>query len=120
MADATLYEDTFSITSIQSGKYDRVYRIFGISSAADTTLSLDINSELYPILVGESIQLQLASTLNLDGTKDDSGSGNRTAWRYNPSAIDGQQETTLADLFDYVCFGKVYQFKEAVGGGDTM
>lgn len=78
MADATLFDDTFTITSLNAQKYDRVSRITGTSADSLTVLSLDINTEIYPVNVGEPIQLVLASTLNLDGSKEDRSSG---SWR---------------------------------------
>ncbi len=50
----------------------------------------------------------LASTLSLDGTKDDD-----KGWREV-----GMGEQTLANEFDYVCHGKVYRFEE--GEGENM
>lgn len=107
MADSQLFEETFSVTNINSQKYDRVSRIFGTSTDNTTSLSLDINHDLYPISVGENVQMVLATTLNLDGTKDEKG------WREL-----GRAESTLADMYDYVCHGKVYRFEE--GEGDNM
>jgi len=46
------------------------------------------------------------STLNLDGSKDDE----KGSWREN------RGEQTLADLWDYVCYGKVYRFEEGADG----
>lgn len=108
MADATLFDDTFTVTSLNNQKYDRVSRITGTSSDSLTVLSLDINHEIYPVSVGESLQVVLASTLNLDGTKDEAGKG----WR------EKSDENSLADMFDYVCWGKVYRFEE--GEGENM
>ncbi|ORY19012.1 DNA-directed RNA polymerases I, II, and III 145 kDa polypeptide [Clohesyomyces aquaticus] len=107
MADAQLFEETFSITSINNEKYDRVSRIFGTSTDNTTTMSLDINHELFNVAVGDNITLVLASTLNLDGSKEEKG------WR---EASKGEQ--TLADMFEYVCHGKVYRFDE--GGGESI
>lgn len=107
MADSQLFEDTFNITSKNDKKYDRVSRIYGTSSDNSTTMSLDINHELYPITVGDSVQMVLATTLNLDGTKDEKG------WREL-----SRGESTLADMYDYVCYGKVYRFEE--GDGDSI
>ncbi|KAK4922368.1 DNA-directed RNA polymerases I, II, and III subunit RPABC3 [Elasticomyces elasticus] len=103
MADSQLYEDSFTVTGLNAQKYDRVTRITASSTDSTTLLTLDINSELYPIQTGEHVQLLLASTLNLDGTKDERG------WR------DRRDESTLADLWDYVCYGKVYRFEEGEG-----
>lgn len=111
MADATLFDDTFTITALNSQKYDRVSRLTGTSSDSLTVLSLDINTEIYPITVGEPIQVVLASTLNLDGTKDDSATS-AGAWRDIGAA---GKKASLADMFDYVCYGKVYRFEEGEG-----
>ncbi|KAI9770625.1 MAG: DNA-directed RNA polymerases I, II, and III subunit RPABC3 [Geoglossum simile] len=107
-ADAQLFDDTFNITAIDSNKYDRVSRLSGISTGNDIVMTCDVNTELYPCSIGDTIQLVLASTLSLDGTKDD-GKG----WR---ALSDG--ETSLSDIFDYVCHGKIYRFEE--GEGESM
>ena len=107
MADSQLYEDTFSISNVNQQKYDRVSRISGTSSDNTTAMTLDINHELFPVTEGESVQMLLATTLNLDGTKDERG------WMDTSAS-----ESTLADMFDYVCYGKVYRFEE--GEGDHM
>jgi DNA-directed RNA polymerase I, II, and III subunit RPABC3 len=109
MADATLFDDTFTLTSLNNQKYDRVSRVTGTSTDSSTILSLDINHEIYPVAVGETLQVVLASTLNLDGTKEDVSKG----WREK-----GSDENSLADMFDYVCWGKVYRFEE--GEGENM
>lgn len=104
MADAQLYEDTYTITSLNAQKYDRVARLYGTSTDSTTTMSLDVNSELYPVQTGENLTMLLATTLNLDGSKREGG------WR------ETKGEATLADMWDYVCYGKVYRFEEGEGG----
>ena len=108
MGDSQLYEDTFTLTSLNAQKYDRVSRISATSEDSSTFLTLDINTELYPCSVGERVHLVLASTLSLDGSKDD-----RKGWREV-----GRGETSLADMYDYVCHGKIYRFEE--GEGENM
>lgn len=115
--DAQLYDEFFTVTSLDKGKYERVARLAGTSDGnADTSMTLDINTELYPCEKGEKLHVVLASTLALDGstgkedgkeTTDDSVG----AWRNN--GRDGQ--TSLSDLFDYVCRGKIYRFEEGAG-----
>jgi DNA-directed RNA polymerase I, II, and III subunit RPABC3 len=112
-SDSQLFLDTFTINSFDQSKYDRVARIKGISSDQTTEFSLDINTDLYRLSDGETIELSLVSTLNLDGSKDDE----KGTWR------DNAGESTLADLWDYVCYGKVYRFEEgsaAAGGQEIM
>jgi len=104
MSDATLYEETFNINSTIADKYDRVTRVLGATHDASTALTLDVNHELYPLTSGETVTMVLATTLNLDGTKDERG------WR------EKKGESTLADMYDYVCYGKVYRFEEGEEG----
>lgn len=109
--DSTLYEDHFEITTLTTGTYDRVTRVMGTSRSAgsSTSLTLDINSELYPLQSGDTVNLLIATTLNLDGTKDTGSAG----WR------DRSGEETLASAFDYVCYGKVYKHVDP-GDGANM
>ncbi|KAF2103209.1 RNA polymerase [Rhizodiscina lignyota] len=123
MSDSTLFESTFQINSVNPGRYDRVVRISATSLESDSTssitLTLDINSELYQLTVGEKVDVCLASTLNLDGSKDSDQRGFRDVSRSGPAAsLDTTQ--TLADSFDYVMFGKVYRFDEGEGENIKM
>lgn len=72
-------------------------------------MTLDINTELFPCAINDSLQCVLATTLSLDGTKEDKG------WRDVGRAGPGG-ETTLADMFDYVCHGKLYKFEDGDDG----
>ena len=108
MSEATLYERTFVVESINGLKYDRVSRISAYSEDRDTFLMLDVNTELYPLAESDRVKIALALTLNLDGSKDDT-----KGWREV-----GMGEQTLANDYDYVCHGKIYRFEE--GQGDNM
>ncbi|MCJ1468920.1 DNA-directed RNA polymerases I, II, and III subunit RPABC3 [Pseudocyphellaria aurata] len=101
MTDSQLFADTFTVTDLNSQKYDRVSRLSSHTENGDTLLTLDINTELFPCTVGERLHILLASTLSLDGSKDD-GKG----WR-----DIGRGESSLADDYDYVCHGKIYRFE---------
>lgn len=109
MADSQLFSSTFTISDINSEKYERVSRLSAHTENGDTSLTLDVNTELLPIAVQDRLQIVLASTLSLDGTKDDSGT---KGWR------DVGMEPSLADEYDYVCHGKIYRFEE--GDEETM
>ncbi|KAI1749464.1 DNA-directed RNA polymerases and 3 polypeptide [Xylaria castorea] len=104
--DAQLFEDTFTVTDYDQSKYDRVARITANSTDNQTQMTLDINIELFPCLVGENLQVVLATTLALDGNRDNEERG----WR------DVRGESTLADMYDYVCHGKIYRFEDGVEG----
>lgn len=107
-SDAALYEENFTVTGIRNDTYDRVVRAFGTSNNSDTSFTLDINSELYPLAVNENVNMVIVTTLNLDGTKDE-GRG----WR------NTKDQTDLSDAYEYVCYGKVYRHHDP-GDGTNM
>jgi DNA-directed RNA polymerase I, II, and III subunit RPABC3 len=113
MSDPQLFEDTFTITSVNSQKYDRVSRITCTSTDNLTTFTLDVNTELYSCAVGESLSMVLASTLSLDGNDENGPGAGRGGWR-----DVGMGEQTLANDYDYVCHGKVYRFEEGSTAGN--
>ncbi|KAG5519231.1 hypothetical protein PMAC_002319 [Pneumocystis sp. 'macacae'] len=82
--DTILIDEIFHINSVDSQKFDRVSRIVATSSLQDIEMTLDINSELYPLKADESISVQLASTL----------------------------QDAFKDSADYIMYGKVYRFDE--------
>jgi DNA-directed RNA polymerase I, II, and III subunit RPABC3 len=102
-SEAHLFEDTFTISEIDAKKYDRVSRISAQNLSNDTNFKLDVNTELYPLTVNDTIHVVLASTLNPDGDKDEV-----KGWR---EALRGEQ--SLAAIYDYVCHGKIYRFDES-------
>jgi len=110
MTDAQLYEDSFTITTLLDQNYDRVARLIANSADNTTTMTLDINSELFPLGTGENVNMLIASTLRLDGKAEDKNAG----WKARRAG-----EQTLADLWDYVCYGKVYRHEDP-GEGQNM
>ncbi|KAF7545850.1 hypothetical protein G7Z17_g8862 [Cylindrodendrum hubeiense] len=107
--DATLFEESFTVTEYDQSKYDRVARISCTSSDSQTVMTLDINIELFPCAVSDTLHVVLSTTLALDGTKDDD-----KGWRDVGKA--GDAPATIADLYDYVCYGKIYKFEETYDG----
>ncbi|KAM3080577.1 DNA-directed RNA polymerases I, II, and III subunit RPABC3 [Clarireedia jacksonii] len=105
--DAQLFDEHFTIVDINHEKYVRCGRLMIQSTDSSIAGLLDVNTELYPCAVGETIRIVLATSLALDGSKDD-GKGYRDAGRLG---LGG--EATLADMFDYVCHGKIYKFEES-------
>ncbi|XP_072049264.1 DNA-directed RNA polymerases I, II, and III subunit RPABC3-like isoform X2 [Amphiura filiformis] len=63
-------------------------------------LILDVNTQLYPVDLGEKFRLVLATTLREDGCPDDG--------EYTP-IDDGTP--SRADTFEYVMYGKVYRIE---------
>ncbi|MBE3041747.1 hypothetical protein IMZ48_04035 [Candidatus Bathyarchaeota archaeon] len=109
--DATLFEESFTITNVDQSKYDRVARIFATSTDNQTVVTLDVNIELFPCQVSEGLNIVLATSLALDGSKE-----GESGWR---DTQKGSPEASLADMFDYVCHGKIYKFEDG-DDGQTM
>ncbi|KAL5706815.1 DNA-directed RNA polymerases II [Ranunculus cassubicifolius] len=100
-----LFEDIFSLERLNPDgkKFDKVSRIEAQSEQFNTKMQLDINTEIYPLNVGERFTMVLAPTLSLDGTPD-------TGY----FAPGGRK--SLADKFEYVMHGKLYKISE--GGSE--
>ncbi|KAL2761252.1 hypothetical protein ACRALDRAFT_1026498 [Sodiomyces alcalophilus JCM 7366] len=109
--DVTLFEETFTVTNYDQSKYDRVARISATSADNQTVITLDINIELFHCSVSDNLHVVLATSLAYDGTKDD-----EKGWRDIAKRRGAGGEATLADMFDYVCHGKVYKFEDADDG----
>ncbi|XVF23563.1 hypothetical protein REPUB_Repub13aG0049400 [Reevesia pubescens] len=98
-----LFEDIFVVRKlIKEEAFDKVTRIGAKSENYDMFMLLDVNTEIYPMIVGDRFQMVLAYTLNLDGTSD--------AGYYN------QEKNTLADSYEYVMSGKLYRIADAKEG----
>ncbi|XP_047334190.1 DNA-directed RNA polymerases II, IV and V subunit 8B-like [Impatiens glandulifera] len=99
-----LLQDIFTVERVDADgkKFDRVSRIEARSQQLDIEMQLDINSEIYPLYVGDKFNMVLVPTLNLDGTPD-------TGY-----FIQGGRKT-LADKFEYVMHGKIYRIPEDAG-----
>ncbi|ODA81545.1 hypothetical protein RJ55_00045 [Drechmeria coniospora] len=105
VSDATLFEESFTVTDYDQTKYDRVARISCTSADSQTVMVLDINIELFPCAVSDSLHVVLTTTLSPDGSKDDD-----KGWR--DVGKEGAMSSTIADNYDYVCHGKIYKFEE--------
>lgn len=109
-SDAQLFEDHFRVERLSDPKYDRVDRIYCHSEPDKSiSMSLDINKELFPCKVDDELHVALATSLHYDGSKDD-----ERGWRDVAKA--GASDATLADIFDYVCYGKIYKFEDGEDG----
>lgn len=67
-----LLDDIFEVERLDPDgkKFDKVSRIEARSTNFDMYMQLDVNTEIYPIHVGEKFTMVLAPTLNLDQTPD--------------------------------------------------
>ncbi|ESR56121.1 hypothetical protein WN944_016018 [Citrus x changshan-huyou] len=108
MSNIVLFEDIFVVEKIDPDgkKFDKVSRIEAHSQNCDMYMLLDVNSELYPMRVGDKFTMALAHTLNLDGTPD-------TGY-YTPGA-----RKTLADKYEYIMHGKLFKIGDE-GSGKSL
>ncbi|GKY96198.1 hypothetical protein MPSEU_000579700 [Mayamaea pseudoterrestris] len=97
----TLFEDIFEVTALNPDgvKWDKVNRIQATGSTFECDLLLDVHCELYRLDESDKFTLVLASTLHLDGSPADHSS-------YHPHS--SQSEPSLADHYDYVMHGRVF------------
>lgn len=97
----TLFEDIFEITALNPDgyKFERVNRLQAIGTTFECELLLDINCEIYSLRENDKFTLVLASTLHLDGSPADHFS-------YVPQV--NNPELTLADSYEYVMHGRVF------------
>lgn len=72
-------------------------RFMARSESNDMHLTLDYNSEIYPITTGERINMMLATSLAASGSDDDAAK----TWRPDRDS-DGIDKD-----FEYVMYGKV-------------
>ncbi|CAF1575343.1 unnamed protein product [Rotaria socialis] len=100
MADI-LFEDIFGVKDIDFGgkKFLRVSRIFCESESFKMELLLDVNTQIYPMELGDKFRLKICTTLREDG-KPDTGEFNQH---------DGAP--SRADQFEYVMYGQVYRIE---------
>ena len=103
----TLFEDIFEVIDLnpETGKrFDRVNRISAQATTYECSLLLDMNSEIYTVKQSDKITMVLASTLSLDGSPDD-----HYSYTYSfASGPGGKAEPTLADNYEYVMHGRVF------------
>lgn len=97
-----LLDDLFTVTAVdpEGKKFDRCSRIRAAGENLGMDLTLDINSEIYPVAAGDRLSIGLARTLHLDGTPSDEGS-----WRPDSTA------PSLADKYEYVVYGKLFKLE---------
>ncbi|KAI9012621.1 RNA polymerase [Phycomyces nitens] len=121
--DNVLFQDLFDIKDINlNGKrFDRVSRLIARSENYEMDLTLDYNSEIYPLEITDKVSLVLASSLSLEAvtesavTSAGAGAGTapekRESWRERAPG-----ERDLSDEYEYVMFGKVYRYDDAASG----
>ncbi|CAG60831.1 uncharacterized protein GVI51_J03905 [Nakaseomyces glabratus] len=107
----TLFDDIFTISEVDPGRYNNVCRIeAGSTTQEQCKLTLDINTNLFPVQVNEQLTVTVASSLDVDDddkAKVNDSTGASRSWR-PPQPGD----RSLADDYDYVMHGTAYKFEE--------
>ncbi|KAG0168744.1 DNA-directed RNA polymerases I, II, and III subunit RPABC3 [Apophysomyces sp. BC1034] len=119
--DNILFTDLFEIKDIdpKGKRFDRVSRLIARSENYEMDLTLDFNSELYPLDVTDKFSLVLASSLSLEAVPAATASGNagpaverrKESWRERAPG-----ERDLSDEYEYVMYGKVYRYDDSASG----
>lgn len=108
---STLFHDIFVLKEVDKGSYNRVSRIEAVSTSQEfCKLTLDVNTELFPLKPQQQLTVMLATSLNLGGSKDA-----QVSWK---ASAPGTR--CLADDFDYVMYGTAYKFEEVNGNKDMV
>lgn len=107
MVNHQLFQNLFEITDVDphGKKFDRVSRIIATCEAVDMHLTLDVNTEIFPMHAGQKFSLVLANSLSLKDQIVDASK--KATWK--PPV---QGEKTLDEDYDYVMYGKVYKYDD--------
>lgn len=103
-----LFEDIFDVKDVDPDgkKFDRVSRLKCESESFKMDLIIDINTQIYPIQLGDKFRMVIATGLHEDGVPDDG--------EYDPS----DAAPSRADSFEYVMYGKVYRIEGDDSGSE--
>lgn len=74
-------------------------------------LTMDFNSEIYPLKIAEKFSFVLASSLSNEASSNTGGVEKRESWRERQPG-----ERDLSDEYEYVMYGKVYKFEDSNKG----
>ncbi|CAF3768458.1 unnamed protein product [Adineta steineri] len=81
--------------------FQHVSRLFCESELFKMALILDVNTQVYPLSIGDKFRFLLCTTLYEDGTSD--------TGEYDPNI---EAKRSRADQFDYVMYGQVYRIED--------
>ncbi|CCH63035.1 hypothetical protein TBLA_0J00350 [Henningerozyma blattae CBS 6284] len=103
-----LFDDIFSVSEVDPGRYNKVSRIEATSTTQDQCkITLDINTDLFPVQPQEQLTITIASSLSFDDDSENKNQSVTKSWR-----PPQPNERSLADDYDYVMHGVAYKFEE--------
>ena len=99
-----VFEETLVIKYIDKDLkvFDKVQRCEGETQDTNYYISMDINSDIYPMKVGASYKLLLAKSIY----------ESKQTPKHFEYELFSNAKNTLMDNFDYVMCGKVFQFSQ--------
>ena len=105
-----LLEDFFTVLEVDN-QFEKVSRVRSHSHVHQLQCELDINTDIYPITVGE--RFSIALSLSLEYSKDQdvkieeliAQPHTQGGQRYDPTVLS---RPTLLNHYEYVMFGRVY------------
>ncbi|KAI6186845.1 DNA-directed RNA polymerases I, II, and III subunit RPABC3 [Aphelenchoides besseyi] len=105
---ALIFDDMFLVKDIDPDgkKFDRVSRLFCNSENFKTEVILDVNTQLYPMNIGEKFRLALAFTLRDDGLADE-------------GEYDQNGQSALMKIFQYIMYGRIYRVEGEESGNEA-
>ncbi len=99
-----VFDDTFEISAIDTEKFDNVSRITAKAQTFLADIELDLNTDIYPVQVKDTLRIAIATT----------GSSQMDNWDGNNSAM-----TALCEDYEYVMYGKVYKKSPSKNVGEN-
>jgi len=96
-----MFEDSFTIKSVDNSRFERAGRIDCESVAFTNNLELDVNNIIWPVNPGE--QVYVAITDNVSPADNPRRLAN--AYDHDPRLLG----RSIMDQFEYVMYGKVYK-----------
>ncbi|XP_026191615.1 DNA-directed RNA polymerases I, II, and III subunit RPABC3 [Cyclospora cayetanensis] len=103
MSIPCLFEDRFTVRSVDNNKFERVSRIRAKSSGLDAELILDVNKQLLPLAEKQGVHIGLTNSLVLPDRK-----------------ADGSTDAQQLSGYDYVMYGKVFKLEETSSERRTL
>ena len=103
-----IYDDIFYVKNVDPDgkKFDRVSRLECDSESFSMAMTLDVNSQIYPLNLNDKFRMMIATTLRDDGLQD-------TA-EFEPHA-----NYYRLKQFEYIMYGKVYRIEPDEQAGDS-
>ncbi|KAK9838978.1 hypothetical protein WJX74_007112 [Apatococcus lobatus] len=111
-AAKTLVNDVFEVKEKDPDgkKFDKVSRIICHSDLYEFVMTLDVNTDIYPVEMGDKLTMVLTTGISEDGT---------TSGSYDKSLQQPGKGTTMMNDYEYVMHGKLFKYKDVDKGNQA-